>query len=75
MKLDQVRDDVTLIPDTGINEVVMIHEECESCYRAPGVVRWNPDPSTALEETKFAGLVDYFMTVKMFETPIQGDIK
>ena len=67
-----MREDVTLIPDTGINEVVMIHEECESCYRAPDVVRWNPDPDTALEETKFAGKVDYFFTVKIFESPIQG---
>ena len=31
-KFDQIRDDVTLIPDTAINEVVMIHEDCEMCF-------------------------------------------
>ena len=49
VKLDQVRQDITLIPDTGINEVVMIHESCENCFRPEGVTRWNIDPDTALE--------------------------
>ena len=36
------------------------------------MVRWNPDPDTALEETKFTGVVDYFVTNHMFETTIEG---
>ena len=66
IKIGSLRQDLHLIPDTGMNEITLIHESCESCA-TPATGKWSPRNDTAVEDTYFDGTVDYFYTSHLFE--------
>ena len=71
IKIASMRQDLKLIPDTGMNEITLVNGKCPSCA-TPAAGKWNPSNDTAKEQTEFNGTVDYFYTSHLFETQIQG---
>ena len=71
ISLSNASDHLQLIPTTELDNLVLLHKDCDRCYSRHGV-EWNPDVENPITRTIASKTIDYAYMFHIFQATISG---